>query len=162
MDGGEEQILHFFVWSIWRYFKVTTEVEPRVENPYLLETDPDLKEFTAVISITGMSKGIVYFTIDRPFLDKLLMFYPIPDRTDEMLRDLVGEIANTIAGNVREYLGEGFVISPPRVLENATIKLERGNDRPSFVLPITWEGERCKLFVSLELERRKQTSLATV
>lgn len=157
--GGEEQILHFFVWSIWRYFRVTTEVEPRVENPYYLEADPELSDFTAVITITGMSKGVVYFTIDRSFLERLFTYYPIEEKSETMLLDLAGEISNTIAGNVREYLGEGFLISTPRVVKQSTADFQKYESIPSFVLPISWEGYQCKLYVSLEMTPQQHAEL---
>jgi chemotaxis protein CheX len=66
------------------------------------------------------------------------------------MRDLVGEVANTISGNARRDFGREFVISVPCVLT--------GEKRPelpvkpgmrSFIIPINWRSHSAKLVVSL-------------
>ena len=52
-----------------------------------------------MIGISGARKGIVYFTAPRGMLTVLLMRMQETDSSDENIKDLVGEVANTISGN---------------------------------------------------------------
>ncbi len=65
------------------------------------------------------------------------------------MRDLVGEVANTISGNARRDFGRDFIISVPSVLagERPDIPLKAGTR--SFVIPINWRSHSAKLIVSL-------------
>jgi chemotaxis protein CheX len=65
------------------------------------------------------------------------------------MRDLVGEVANTISGNARRDLGKGFVISVPKVVANASDPFVVPHER-SFVIPINWRTHAAKLVVCLQ------------
>ena len=47
----------------------------------------------------GKREGVVYFTAPRAMLTVLLMKMQENDFSHETMRDLVGEVANTISGN---------------------------------------------------------------
>jgi chemotaxis protein CheX len=66
------------------------------------------------------------------------------------MRDLVGEVANTISGNARRDFGRDFVISVPSVMANEGGRFRPpGHGRP-FVIPINWRSHSAKLIVCLE------------
>jgi chemotaxis protein CheX len=65
------------------------------------------------------------------------------------MRDLVGEVANTISGNARRDLGKGFVISVPSVVANTAEGVVTPHAR-SFVIPINWRTHAAKLVVCLQ------------
>jgi len=71
---------------------------------------------TRASSNFGARKGIVYFTAPRGMLTVLLMRMQETDTSDENIKDLVGEVANTISGNARRDFGKNFVISVPVII----------------------------------------------
>ena len=75
-----------------------------------------MHEYTGIINITGKREGVVYFTAPKAMLTVLLMKMQESDFSHETMRDLVGEVANTISGNARRDFGRDFVISVPSVL----------------------------------------------
>jgi chemotaxis protein CheX len=83
-------------------------------------------------------------------LTVLLMKMNESDVTHENLCDLVGEVANTISGNVRRDFGRDFAISAPTVLSGtgAPIAVPRGC-RP-VVIPLHWRGHAARLVVCLQ------------
>jgi len=110
---------------------------------------PGAYEYTGVIGITGARKGIVYFTAPRGMLTVLLMRMQETDTSDENIKDLVGEVANTISGNARRDFGKNFVISVPIVIAHDLEKVTTPYQR-SFVIPINWRTHSAKLVVCLE------------
>ena len=105
--------------------------------------------FTGIIGISGARKGIVYFTAPRGMLTVLLMRMQETDTSDENIKDLVGEVANTISGNARRDFGKNFVISVPVVIAHDAEKLTAPHTR-SYVIPINWRTHSAKLVVCLE------------
>jgi chemotaxis protein CheX len=66
------------------------------------------------------------------------------------MRDLVGEVANTISGNARKDFGRDFVISVPSVLAGERPDIPASNGTRSFVIPINWRSHSAKLIVALK------------
>jgi chemotaxis protein CheX len=67
----------------------------------------------------------------------------------ENLCDLVGEVANTIAGNVRRDFGREFGISPPNVVTDGQgVPLPAGHN--PIVIPINWRSHTAKVVVCLK------------
>jgi chemotaxis protein CheX len=110
---------------------------------------PGAYEYTGVISITGARRGVVYFTAPRGMLTVLLMRMQETDTSDENIKDLVGEVANTISGNARRDFGKNFVISVPTIIAHDLEKVTTPHSR-SFVIPINWRTHSAKLVVCLE------------
>jgi chemotaxis protein CheX len=111
--------------------------------------NPGAYEYTGVIGISGARKGIVYFTAPRGMLTVLLMRMQETDTSDENIKDLVGEVANTISGNARRDFGKNFVISVPVIIAHETDKVTAPHSR-SYVIPINWRTHSAKLVVCLE------------
>jgi chemotaxis protein CheX len=72
------------------------------------------------------------------------------DFSHETMRDLVGEVANTISGNARRDFGRDFVISVPAVLAGEKPEIPVVAGSRSFVIPINWRSHSAKLIVSLK------------
>gem|GEM_PF-881613 len=85
----------------------------------------------------------------RGMLTVLLMRMQETDTSDENIKDLVGEVANTISGNARRDFGKSFVISVPVVIAHDSDKVTTPHPR-SFVIPINWRTHSAKLVVCLE------------
>src|SRR5437763_1030398 len=104
---------------------------------------------TGVINISGKREGVVYFTAPKAMLTVLLMKMQENDFSHETMKDLVGEVANTISGNARRDFGRDFVISVPSVLSGEKPQIPQKPGVRSFIIPINWRSHSAKLIVSL-------------
>jgi len=144
-----EEELKTFVDGTTRYFEVAAQQPATIGSPYLLEGDLAVHDYTGVISVSGKREGVVYFTAPRAMLTVLLMKMQESDFSHENMRDLVGEVANTISGNARRDFGHDFVISVPNVLAGGRPEIPHAAGIRSFVIPINWRSHSAKLVVSL-------------
>ena len=146
----KEAEIRTFIEGTTAYFETSAQQSATVGSPYLVtDGKPGAYEYTGVIGITGARKGVVYFTAPRGMLTVLLMRMQETDTSDENIKDLVGEVANTISGNARRDFGKNFVISVPIVIAHDSEKVTTPHSR-SFVIPINWRTHSAKLVVCLE------------
>jgi chemotaxis protein CheX len=144
-----ESELRTFIDGTTRFFETITSQPASVGSPYLVtDGKPGVYDYAGVIEVSGARKGIVFFTAPRGMLTVLLMRMQETDTSEESMRDLVGEVANTISGNARRDLGKGFVISVPSVVAN-TEGVVTPHAR-SFVIPINWRTHAARLVVCLQ------------
>lgn len=148
----EEEILRIFAASAARYFTEAVHAPASLGTPYLGDIDAteNICEFSAVIGITGNRRGNVYLTAPRALLEKLLRQIGEATPDDRLCADLVGEMANTIAGNVREQLGAGFMISVPVSFTGQPSKVHFSRTAACYVLPILWGEQRAYLWIALQ------------
>jgi chemotaxis protein CheX len=146
-----EQELKGFISTVTRYFVSVTGTPATVGFPYIKDVRSRTFDFTGVIGISGSRKGGIYYTAGRGLLKAIsasILGEEVED--DDSLYDLVGEMTNTIAGNMREYFGSFFHISVPIVvvgrIDDIVIKLKP----PVFVIPIAWKGNESDLAIGLE------------
>ena len=99
----KEEKLQVFIDGVQKYFaQMIIGEELVVGTPYLIENKiPSAKDFTGVIAISGKNQGVVYFTAPRELLERLLVLIGEKDTSEALMVDLVGEVANTIAGKAR-------------------------------------------------------------
>jgi chemotaxis protein CheX len=145
----EEQIKVFIDGAV-RYFERVSGQPVTVEAPYLETAGPALLTMTGIIGISGRHRGAVYFTADLDLLNAMLETMGEPDRRDDHLADLVGEVANTLAGNARRVFGSEFLISVPKVLRDPAQELAFPRDLKIVAIPLLWLGMRAFLFVCLD------------
>lgn len=144
-----EQELKIFVEGTTNFFEVAAQQAASLGSPYLAEDPPQLHDYTGVINVSGKREGVVYFTAPKAMLAVLLMKMQETDFSHETMRDLVGEVANTISGNARRDFGGDFVISVPSVLSGETGSVAPKTGTRSFIIPINWRSHCAKLVVSL-------------
>lgn len=147
--------IDIFIEGVKRYFthldKSADELDFGV--PYLIKNSEPLgKDYTGVIAVSGSNSGYVFFSAGRSMLSKILLNLGEPILHTDLMRDLVGEVANTIAGNARKSLGEEFHISPPKVLLGNIDTAMLASKRRSYVLPIRWKSNGAQLIISLEAD----------
>jgi len=145
-----EKDIIVFIDSATNYFsKMSTEIAT-IGIPHLMENSVAIKhEYTGIIGITGRKKGRVYFSAPELLLRQLLISIGEHSQSKESLMDLVGEVANTIAGNARTYFGSEFMISVPFVANvNEGIKLPP--TLRCYVIPIKWKGHEASIVISLD------------
>lgn len=147
----DEQAIRTFLHGTTRYFEVAAQQPASVGSPYLMAPGgQELHEYTGVITVSGRRDGIVYFTAPRGMLTVLLMRMNESDVSHENICDVVGEVANTIAGNARRDFGSQFLISVPTVLagDGAKPRLPAGSH--PIVIPINWRSHSARLVVGLK------------
>jgi len=145
----QELELKTFVEGTTNYFEIAAQQPASIGSPYLTETSPAIHDYTGVINISGKRQGVVYFTAPRAMLTVLLMKMQESDFSHETMRDLVGEVANTISGNARRDFGRDFIISVPNVVSGDKAEIALAPGTRSFVIPINWRSHSAKLVVSL-------------
>ncbi|MES2310628.1 MAG: chemotaxis protein CheX [Verrucomicrobiota bacterium] len=111
----KEQDLTSFIHGTRNYFSCVMGSSPEIGTPYLFDCNPIHGDFTASIHVRGQRKGAVFFTAKREMIQRILEAFGENKYDDQLLADMVGEIANTIAGNARESLGDRAVATALRV-----------------------------------------------
>ena len=146
-----ETDLHFFIDSTVNYFEEVTNEKASAGIPYMKDEEPVVLEYTGIIGISGKRKGSVYVTSSEMMLSDIAKsILGLKTVGKEDIKDLVGEIANTISGNVRQAYGSDFMISVPVVIEGKAKDIKLPENIQSFVIPITWKDYKSFLVVCLE------------
>ena len=146
-----ETDLHFFIDSTINYFEEVTNEKATAGIPYIKDEEPVVLEYTGIIGISGKRKGSVYVTTTEEMLRSIAkLILGLEEVGREDIKDLVGEIANTISGNVRQAYGSDFMISVPVVVEGKAKDIKLPDNIQSFVIPITWQDFKSFLVVCLE------------
>lgn len=148
--GGDynEQELQVFIDGVTHYFSQVSEHQAQVEVPYLLTHSMQWQDYIGRIGVSGIRQGVVYFTAPRSMLRHILVCLGELEITDHYLKDITGEIANTISGNARRAFGSEFTISTPQVLEKESIISETRLGR-CFMIPIVWYHYHAALVIHL-------------
>jgi len=146
-----ETDLHFFIDSTTNYFDVMTNVKLETGIPYLNNGKPIALEFTGIIGVSGGRKGSIYLTTSAEMLKEISeKSIGIENPSSADIKDLIGEITNTISGNMRYVYGDTFMISVPVVLEGKPKDIKMPSEIGSFVIPMKWKGYPLYLVVCLE------------
>ena len=146
-----ETDLHFFIDSTANYFLEMTGEAAVTGIPHLKGDDPLVLDYSGIIGISGKRKGSIYITAKEEMLRSLTKhILGMEDVSNEDIKDLIGEIANTISGNVRQAYGSDFMISVPVVVEGNARDISMPEEMQSFVIPITWNNYQSFLVVCLE------------
>lgn len=146
-----ETDLHFFIDSTINYFEEVTNEKALTGIPYIKGDEPVVLEYTGIIGISGKRKGSIYITTTSSMLKDLAKIILNLEEVDaDDTKDLIGEIANTISGNVRQAYGSDFMISVPVVVEGKARDIKLPDDIQTFVIPLTWRSYKSFLVVCLE------------
>lgn len=133
--------LSVFVNSVVAFFAQLGESLTDIDTPYLHDNaSPIGYDYSGVIRITGPLQGSVYVSAPSAMLRALLIVMGEPDSSLGIMKDLLGEIANTISGNARTEFGSDFIISPPQVMDGVPNQVYLPKDRRSYIIPLHWRG----------------------
>lgn len=147
----KQQKIESFVEVVRHYFTQFSKDELVVDTPYLSEEkEPHVYDYTGVIGISGIMRGVVYVSASEPLLRVLLNDMRESNTSEDMLVDLVGEIANTVAGNARSEFGSEFHISTPLVFKGAPESLVLPKDGRAFIIPILWQQQVGEIVICLQ------------
>ena len=106
-------------------------------------------DYTGCITITGAYQGFCYFSAPKILLKHLILSLGESDTSEEMMLDTVGEVANTLSGNAREFLGKDFIISVPEVVRGSPRKNDGHSEQRIYAIPINWNSYKAMLAVCL-------------
>jgi chemotaxis protein CheX len=124
-----------------------------IETPYLTKSIIKLLQpYTTRISISGKYYGNLYLTAEKKFVEKVIQSFGKTNFAEERIVDALGEVANTISGNAREFLGRQFVISVPHFCKNNVISDEFSTGMNSYVIPFKWHNCKALLIVSYSFD----------
>jgi len=87
---------------------------------------PGADRLTAAVHLAGDWNGVLLIECTCPqacaFAGRFLSEAP-PNTVDDVVRDLLGELANMIGGNLKSLLSRGIRLSMPSVLEGSDYSL---------------------------------------
>lgn len=143
--------LQVFIDSVTHFFKQIKSTEAVVDTPYILEnTSPLAYDFSGIITITGPLEGSVYVSAETPMLRNILQTMGESDSSIHNLKDLVGEIANTISGNARRDFGADFIISTPIIVDGVPSSTYLPRDKRTYIIPVAWNNYRTIIGICLD------------
>lgn len=146
----DDQDIQVFITGVRRYFEsLKADSGVVIEPPFIKDQERPLLEYTGIIEISGKAHGAVCFTANALMLRNILAFLNESPISEEILCDLVGEIANTLSGNAREEFGRDFLISVPVVATGNDSRFSFPEDGRNYVIPIIWQSEKAYLLVCL-------------
>ncbi len=147
----EQDTIEVFIDSVSHFYQQMGLAEMEIGVPYLLDSNqPIVSDFTGIIGISGRHRGCVYYTCPKAMLSYILIALGEKDVGPEHLGDLVGEIANTLAGNARKTFGSDFMISVPVVLQGEPDKVSLPKNTRCVVIPTKWKYYQSIIVVALE------------
>jgi chemotaxis protein CheX len=147
----KEAELKTFVEGVIRYFSTITSTGAKVGVPYVKAADHAVEDITGIIGMTGKRKGGIFISCPRAMLAEIVTEYSgATEPTLATIKDLAGEMANTVAGNASLAFGSDFQISVPVVLVGKPEQLDLPTRVPTFIIPIEWKSYKAYLAVGVE------------
>jgi len=133
--------LGVFLSSINAFFAQIDDAQVAINTPYLNNNKSTIGyDYSGVIEISGPLEGCVYVSAPSNMLRQVIKIMGEPDSSITMMKDLLGEMANTISGNARTEFGPEFIISPPHIVEGAPSVSYLPKERHSYITSFTWRG----------------------
>ncbi len=146
------QDIEVFTETICHYFLASTGEAAVIRSAYLLEQGGPIlwNEFNGLIEVSGDYLGSICFSAPRALLSHVLLKSGESVFTDERHGDIVGEIANTLAGRARRHFGEGLGISTPQLLDYSITTFQPLAHSLPYAIPFLWHGYEANLVIHLE------------
>jgi chemotaxis protein CheX len=147
----KEAELKTFVEGVVRYFSTVTATPATVGIPYVKSANHPIEEVTGIIGLTGNRRGGIFITCPRKMISEIVTEYlGVADPDLTAIKDLAGELANTVAGNASLAFGSDFQISVPVVLVGKPEQMDLPASVPTFIIPIEWKSYKAYLAVGVE------------
>ncbi len=144
-----EEELAVFAELTRRYFERTMDEGVEFSGATFSFGPPQFEDFTGLIRISGPCNGYIFISLAQLLLTEMLDRMGETQKTAEVCRDFVGDLASSIAGSAREHFGARLRISTPIAM--TAREAERVDWPPSHLcLPFHTMGQRSTLVISLE------------
>ena len=150
MTDMSETEFKVFIDAVTHYFSHQTYEPAVIRASYLADPAALNFDYTGLITVSGRFRGCVYFTAHGRMLRELLRALHEPDVREDNLLDAVGEIANTIAGNVRRHFGEALEISVPVKIRGMASEIKSSVRARPFAILIGWQRHEAAVVIDLE------------
>lgn len=150
MSDLNEAEIRVFVDAVSNYFGQLTQEPATVRGAFLDDNGGTVPvyDYSGQIALSGLFRGTITVSAPRAMIRHLLMAMNEHDQSDANLRDTVGELANTLAGNARKYFGGDMEISVPRT---AAGPISNGGSRKRpYVIMVNWKTYSASLVVDIE------------
>ncbi len=135
--------LQVFMRSVALFFEQIGDGLKEIDTPYLNDNqNPVAYDYSGIITISGAIMGSVYVSSSTTMLRHLLRVLGEPEESMALLKDLIGEIANTISGNARTEFGANFIISPPTIVQGAPSIQYLPREKRSYIIPFYWHDHK--------------------
>lgn len=142
--------LSVFMQSVSAFFSQIGADLKEVDTPYLNDNHtPIAYDYSGVITITGPMVGSVYVSATTVMLRDLLRTLDEPENSIALLKDLIGEIANTVSGNARTEFGSDFIISTPAVFMGSPPANLLPKERRSYIIPFYWQKHKAVIGICI-------------
>jgi chemotaxis protein CheX len=139
-----------FIDAVTHYFAHLTGEGASIRASYLADPSALRYDYTGLITLAGRFRGCVYFTAPGRMLRELLRAMREPDTHEENLLDVVGEVANTIAGNARRHFGEALEISVPVQIRGVSEQIKCAVRARPFAIVFHWRRHEAAVVIDLE------------
>lgn len=149
MTAIDEHDLRLVAEAAQRYFTTCAALPAEITAAFLGTDSLSPHEFTGVITLSGQFHGQVIVSAARGLLRELLLIQGEHSLGDDSLLDAVGEVANTIAGNLRSEFGPSLEISVPERLAGHQSLPMRQRARP-YVVSLRWSQHSAMICVDLQ------------
>jgi chemotaxis protein CheX len=148
----KEEDVKALLECISHYFLSIKAGQPEFGVPYNLtegQKQP-LYEYTGHIGISGSHKGGLVITCEKRLVEDIVRIVLETENPgeDEMI-PMIGEMANTIAGNARVHFGGSFDISVPSVVIGELDEFKFMLAEPTLVIPLIRKGNAANLIIGL-------------
>lgn len=151
MSDIKEADTRVFIDAVSHYFKHLSGEPAVIRSAYLADKQLPRFDFTGLISLTGRFRGSVYFSATSTMATKLLLAIHETDTGKSNLLDIVGEVANTIAGNARKHYGAGLEISTPITIFGHSDEVRAAVRARPFAIELQWQQSEGVVVVDLEV-----------
>lgn len=148
-DIGENDA-RVFVDAVTNYFAHLTGEAAEIRAAYLANSVLPRFDYTGLIAFSGQFRGSVYFSASSMMAARLLLAMRESDTGKNNLLDIVGEVANTIAGNARKHYGAGLEISTPLTIFGHTDQIKSAIRARPYAIELQWQ--LCEAVVVVDLE----------
>lgn len=138
-----------FIDAVSSYFSHLNGEPAHIQSAYLAEKQLPRYDYTGQITLSGQFRGSVYFSASSLMAARLLLAMRETDTGRSNLLDIVGEVANTIAGNARRHFGAELEISTPQTTYGQPENQTAIRARP-FAIELQWQ--QCKGVVLVDIE----------
>lgn len=154
MADISESDARVFVDAVTNYFNHLSGEAAAIRSAYLADTHLPRFDYTGLISLSGQFRGSVYFSASSMMAAKLLLAMRETDTAKSNLLDIVGEVANTIAGNARKHYGAGLEISTPVTIYGHADEVRAAVRARPFAIELQWQQSEGVVLVDLEIVAR--------
>lgn len=142
--------LDIFITAADEFLKILGGERPEIGESHIDFGDLPLLDYTSMISVSGASDGAVYFTAAEAPLKKMLESLEEDENSDNLKRDLLGELTGTVVMNARERFGQGLQVAVPEVFGPGDAPPLA--DRIGFVTPMLWGGGKIDMIIAVNFE----------